>query len=40
MIGGLEYWAREGLPVLADAGITRGHLDPLTGPVTLAGCDC
>ncbi|WP_062518879.1 rhodanese-like domain-containing protein [Demequina silvatica] len=49
MIGGFEYWAREGLPV--DAVGTDGEavdatypVDPLTSPLPAAGariaCDC
>lgn len=33
MIGGLEYWIREGLPVATDAGVERGEPDPRTVPV-------
>ncbi|WP_217897440.1 rhodanese-like domain-containing protein [Geodermatophilus saharensis] len=36
-IGGLEYWAREGLPVATAAGLTRPAADPLTAPVS---CGC
>ncbi len=35
MIGGLEYWAREGFPVQTGAGVTRAAPDPLTAP-----CSC
>ena len=35
MIGGLEYWVREGFPVETDAGTTRSAPDPLTAP-----CGC
>ncbi|WP_261166488.1 rhodanese-like domain-containing protein [Microbacterium sp. Marseille-Q6965] len=31
MIGGFEYWAREGYPVVTDEGETRHPVDPLTG---------
>ena len=34
LIGGFEYWAREGFAVVADAGRTRRAPDPLTGPVS------
>ncbi|MGY1696929.1 MULTISPECIES: rhodanese-like domain-containing protein [unclassified Geodermatophilus] len=37
MIGGFEYWAREGLPVETAAGLTRPAADPLTAPVS---CGC
>lgn len=30
MIGGFEYWVREGLPVATDAGETRHPVDELT----------
>jgi rhodanese-related sulfurtransferase len=33
MIGGFEYWAREGYPVVTDEGETRFPVDPLTGVV-------
>jgi rhodanese-related sulfurtransferase len=31
MIGGFEYWAREGLAVQTTSGRTRREVDPLTG---------
>lgn len=31
MLGGFEYWAREGYPVVTDAGEHRLPIDPLTG---------
>ena len=37
MIGGFEYWAREGLPVQTAEGVSRPPVDPLTAP---AGCGC
>ncbi|TDD74110.1 rhodanese-like domain-containing protein [Actinomadura darangshiensis] len=41
MIGGFEYWAREGFPVETGAGaVTRRSPDPLTGPVRGVFCDC
>lgn len=40
LIGGFEYWAREGLPVQTDTGITRSTPDPLTAPVGSPTCDC
>ncbi|MGY1750045.1 rhodanese-like domain-containing protein [Modestobacter sp. SYSU DS0511] len=39
MIGGFEYWAREGLPVETAAGLTRPDVDPLTAP-TGVSCGC
>jgi rhodanese-related sulfurtransferase len=38
MIGGFEYWAREGLPVETAAGIGRPAVDPLTAPAASCGC--
>lgn len=35
MLGGLEYWVREGFPVVTDAGTTTGPVDPFTAP-----CGC
>ena len=37
MIGGFEYWAREGLPVETAAGVRSAAADPLTAPVS---CGC
>ncbi len=39
MLGGFEYWAREGLPVETADGIRRAAVDPLTAPATLR-CGC
>jgi len=39
MIGGFEYWAREGLPVQTAAGVTRPAVDPLTAPAAVS-CGC
>ncbi len=39
MIGGFEYWAREGLPVRTAAGTTRPAVDPLTAPAGVS-CGC
>jgi len=36
LIGGLEYWAREGLAIETDAGRTRRAVDELAGPVPAA----
>jgi rhodanese-related sulfurtransferase len=33
LIGGFEYWAREGLSVVSDAGRSRRAPDPLTAPL-------
>ena len=40
MLGGIEYWMREGLPVVTRAGVTTRATDPLTAPVNTPGCDC
>jgi rhodanese-related sulfurtransferase len=39
MIGGFEYWAREGLAVETVGGISRPEVDPLTAPAGLS-CGC
>jgi hypothetical protein len=40
MIGGFEYWAREGLGVVDDHGIVDLPADRLTTPVAEESCDC
>ena len=35
MLGGIEYWTREGFAVETDAGVSRAEPDPLTAP-----CGC
>jgi rhodanese-related sulfurtransferase len=35
MLGGIEYWTREGFPVAVDGDIVRAAPDPLTTP-----CGC
>jgi rhodanese-related sulfurtransferase len=43
MIGGFEYWAREGLEIVDDAGPLTRAADILTAPRATAGavsCDC
>ncbi|GAA2617720.1 rhodanese-like domain-containing protein [Actinomadura fulvescens] len=41
MIGGFEYWAREGFPVKNGAGlVTRRAADPLTAPTSGISCAC
>lgn len=40
MIGGFEYWAREGLPVVTDDGHVHREVDALTSPVSAISCDC
>jgi rhodanese-related sulfurtransferase len=40
MIGGFEYWAREGYPVETDAGRIHRPVDALTAPTAGVACDC
>ncbi|MEW2356068.1 rhodanese-like domain-containing protein [Spirillospora sp. NPDC029432] len=40
MIGGFEYWAREGYPVERDGAVERRSPDPLTAPVSGVECGC
>ena len=40
MIGGYEYWVREGFAVQTAAGSTTHAPDPLTAPASGAGCVC
>ena len=40
LIGGFEYWAREGLPVEDDNGPVERAADPLTAPVGAVSCAC
>jgi len=40
MIGGFEYWAREGYPVESDAGRIHRPADELTAPSAGVTCDC
>jgi rhodanese-related sulfurtransferase len=40
MIGGLEYWIREGFTVQAPGGQARHPADPLTALAPTIGCDC
>ena len=40
LIGGFEYWVREGLPVETDSGLDRRTPDPLTAPSSIPVCDC
>ncbi|ONI67087.1 sulfurtransferase [Kribbella sp. ALI-6-A] len=39
MLGGFEYWSREGLPVETADGVTRRPVDPLVAPRGVA-CAC
>ena len=38
MIGGFEYWAREGFAVETADGVHRPEVDPLTAPAVSCGC--
>jgi rhodanese-related sulfurtransferase len=40
MIGGFEYWAREGGQIETDSGLRQQVPDPLTVPAHSATCDC
>ena len=40
MIGGYEYWAREGLPVVNDDGAVLREPDVLTAPAGAIDCAC
>ncbi|MET8204216.1 rhodanese-like domain-containing protein [Micromonospora taraxaci] len=40
MLGGFEYWVREGLPVVTASGLTRRPVDDLTAPTATITCDC
>ena len=40
MIGGFEYWAREGLPVETAEGVHRPAVDPLTALAGTPSCGC
>ncbi|MFF4779307.1 rhodanese-like domain-containing protein [Microtetraspora fusca] len=40
MIGGIEYWIREGFPIEGVTGVSRRAADPLTAPVDSLTCAC
>ncbi|WP_132116344.1 rhodanese-like domain-containing protein [Actinocrispum wychmicini] len=40
MLGGIEYWTREGFPVETSVGVTSQPADPLTAPAHAITCDC
>ena len=40
MIGGFEYWVREGLDIAVDGKLDRRLSDPLTAPSGTPVCDC
>ncbi|GGU45530.1 rhodanese-like domain-containing protein [Streptomyces lavendofoliae] len=40
MLGGFEYWVREGFPYETPEGLRTRDADPLTAPVDTADCGC
>lgn len=40
MIGGIEYWIREGFAVQTADGLQRRPADPLTAPIGSIACAC
>ena len=40
MLGGIEYWRREGFPVETVTGRLRDEPDPLTAPAGAVSCGC
>lgn len=40
MIGGFEYWVREGLSYETSAGVTSRAADDLTAPLRTITCEC
>jgi rhodanese-related sulfurtransferase len=40
MLGGIEYWIREGFPVETGEGLVQRPADPLTTPIAPTACDC
>lgn len=40
MIGGIEYWIREGFPVETATGTEQRPVDPLTSPIGSVTCAC
>jgi rhodanese-related sulfurtransferase len=40
MIGGYEYWVREGFAVQTETGLVRRPVDDLAAPVLGASCGC
>jgi rhodanese-related sulfurtransferase len=40
MIGGIEYWIREGFPIRTDTGDELREPDPLTAPARAVDCGC
>ncbi|MFT2015302.1 rhodanese-like domain-containing protein [Streptomyces sp. 796.1] len=40
MIGGIEYWIREGFPTATPTGTAQHEPDPLTAPIDSPTCAC
>jgi rhodanese-related sulfurtransferase len=40
MIGGYEYWVREGFTTRTSLGLRANEVDPLTAPATGVACAC
>jgi len=40
ILGGFEYWVRDGHSVVSEAGLALRDKDPLTVPVNSITCDC
>ena len=40
MIGGIEYWTREGFPVETATGVEQREAAPLTAPLNSVTCAC
>jgi rhodanese-related sulfurtransferase len=40
MIGGIEYWIREGFPLRTSDGDVSREADPLTAPIPAVECGC
>ncbi|HEY2795205.1 MAG TPA: rhodanese-like domain-containing protein [Micromonosporaceae bacterium] len=40
MLGGYEYWVREGFPAVTPTGTVRRPADDLTAPVAAISCAC
>lgn len=40
MIGGIEYWVREGFAIETEGGVEQRPVDPLTSPINSVTCAC
>jgi rhodanese-related sulfurtransferase len=40
MLGGIEYWIREGFPLRTASGEVSREADPLTAPIPAVECGC